>query len=79
MKDVYLIMMGRKNVQDQQQFYLRHHAAIVSHVFNSTMGGPGAFKSVLGMWKLDGDTESKPMTNEERKAIIERYNQRRKK
>ena len=73
MKDVFLIMEGRNNSQKQLQIYLRHHAAIISEVTNATMGGNGAFKAVLGMWKMEDDPESKPMTNEERKAIIERY------
>lgn len=75
MKDVYLIMEGRKNANEQLAYYLRHHAAVLSEVFNATMGGQGAFKAALGMWRMEGDPESKPMTNEERRAIIERYKQ----
>lgn len=79
MKDVYLILSGRQNYFLQLQYYFRHHAAILSEVTNATMGGKGAFKWALSNWKLPDDPESRPMTNEERKAIIDRYNQKRKK
>lgn len=78
MKDVYLIMEGRRKAQDQAQYYLRHHAAILSEVFNATMGGSGAFKAAVNMWNINGEekTEKPQLTNEQRKEIIQRYHEK---
>ena len=51
---------------------MRHHAAIVSDVFNQTMNGKGAFKHVIKMWKLDGDPEQKSLTSEQVREILRR-------
>lgn len=72
MKDVYLFFEGRDNYFKQEQLYLRHHAGIVSDVFNQTMGGNGAFKHVMKMWRMEGDVEQKQLTSDQVKEILRR-------
>jgi hypothetical protein len=72
MKDIYLIFHGRNNKQAHDQIMLRNVSAIVSDVFNQTMGGNGAREAVFKMWPMPGDESGgSVMTRDERKAIIE--------
>jgi hypothetical protein len=78
MREVVLLMEGRSNSFTQLEHLFKYHAAVTSDVVNITMGGPGAFKQVMSGWRTKGDQVNKPMTNEERKAIIKRYQERQK-
>lgn len=80
MRDVYLVMEGRKNANINSQYLLRHHAAVVSEVINRTMGGNGAADAVIKMWLVDGEqpTKKEEWTPEKVTAIINKYRGRRK-
>lgn len=74
MRDVYLIFHGRVNKINSDEQILKKATAILSEVFNKSMGGNGVIDAVDKMW-LIGQDPPKQMTAEEirahRKKVLE--------